>query len=52
MTLWERCDQIIKLIDETQSEVAVTQTAIPTVHVGPRVEGRQLAAPATVRRPT
>jgi hypothetical protein len=34
MTLWERCDQIITLIDKTLSEVAVTPTAIPTISVG------------------
>jgi hypothetical protein len=34
MTLWERCDQIIKLIDKTLSEAAVAQTAIPTLAVG------------------
>jgi hypothetical protein len=34
MTLGERSDQIIKLIDEMLSEVAVTQTATPTIPVG------------------
>ena len=49
MTLWDRCDQIIKLIDKTLSEVAVAQTAIPTLAVGrsgrPR-PGRQETSPA------
>jgi hypothetical protein len=48
MTLWDRCDQIIKLIDKTLSEVAVAQTAIPTLAVGrngrPR-PGRQETSP-------
>jgi hypothetical protein len=48
MTLWERCDQILKLIDKTLSEVAVAQTAIPTIALGPNCgprPGRQETAP-------
>jgi hypothetical protein len=48
MTLWERCDQIIKLIDEALGQVAFTQTAIPSIAVGPgggRRPGRQETAP-------
>jgi hypothetical protein len=62
MTLGERSDQIIKLIDEMLSEVAVTQTATPTIPVGPYAglrHGRQeiangrdemMQTPAGIRR--
>jgi hypothetical protein len=48
MTLWERCDHILKLIDETLSQVTFTQTASPSIAVGPGGgprPGRQETAP-------